>query len=130
VIRSYDRTAISGLRPLFTRYYKPNISQTFWLLLAVHCRSSTRLPLRINQNFSTSLGGTLSHFYTTPVPHQPNLLGFAQRYTAAPLHGHHLSSTGFLRTPKRYTAALLSDHHSQVVSSRLPTVKQSEGRTY
>ena len=38
-----------------------------------------------------SLSGTLSRFYTTPASHQPNLLGFSQRYITL-LHDYHLAS--------------------------------------
>jgi len=108
-----------------------------WLLSAVHCRTSTRIPLRISQTLLASLSGTLSHFYTTPASHQPNLLaslsgilshfyttpaqcqpnllGFAQRYIVALLHDSRFASAkslGQLSAARRCLSKRYSLHAS------------------
>ena len=62
-----------------------------WLLSAVHCRTSTRLPLRISQTLLSSLSGTLWHFYTTPASHQPILLDNSQRHVVSYLSDTHFA---------------------------------------
>ena len=39
-----------------------------------------------------SISGILSHFYMTPASHQPNPLGFSQRYIVALLHDSRFAS--------------------------------------